>query len=117
VDSRKTAPCTKSRRGCKIALRHRGGFQLLPLHHLRAGVLGHFPRPASFSRQIETSVTFLWYAVFAGNGLRSNGVDDLPPSTSGCSILPIARFLWAGGFWLTPTPGPRSRAMKKPRPL
>ena len=29
---------------------------------------------------------------FAGDGLRSDGVDDLPPSKSGCSILPIVRY-------------------------
>jgi hypothetical protein len=33
---------------------------------------------------------FLWYSVVASKGLRSDGVDDLPPSKSGSSILPIA---------------------------
>jgi hypothetical protein len=33
---------------------------------------------------------FLWYSVVASEGLRSDGVDDLPPSKSGSSILPIA---------------------------
>ena len=39
---------------------------------------------------------FLWYDVFVGDGLRSDGADDLPLSTSVCSILPIARLLRAG---------------------
>jgi hypothetical protein len=39
---------------------------------------------------------FLWYDVFVGDGLRSDGEDDLPLSTSVCSILPIARLLRAG---------------------
>jgi hypothetical protein len=46
--------------------------------------------------QIETLVTLLWYGLVAGGGLRSNGVDDLPLSTSECSILPTARRLRAG---------------------
>src|SRR5688572_23394238 len=40
----------------------------------------------------DTLVTFLWYGVFAGGGLRSVGEDALPSSTSVCSILPTARF-------------------------
>jgi hypothetical protein len=41
--------------------------------------------------------SFLWYGGFAGEGLRSDGVDDLPLSKSGCSILPIARRLSGRG--------------------
>ena len=40
----------------------------------------------------DTFVTFLWYNVVAGGGLRSVGEDALPSSMSVCSILPIARF-------------------------
>ena len=60
-------------------------------------------QPSAPKAQIETQVTFVWYGQVVGDGLRSNGVDDLPPSTSRCSILPIARHLRAGVFWLTPT--------------
>jgi len=40
---------------------------------------------------------FVWYGGLAGEGLRSDGADDLPPSKSGCSILPIARRLLGRG--------------------
>src|SRR5215213_2812914 len=40
---------------------------------------------------------FVWYGVGAGEGLRSDGVDDLPLSKSGCSIPPIARHLSGWG--------------------
>ena len=41
---------------------------------------------------------FLWYGGVASEGLRSDGVDYLPPSKSGCSILPLARHLRAGAL-------------------
>ena len=41
---------------------------------------------------------FLWYGGLAGEGLRSDGVDDLPSSKSECSILSIARRLSDRGF-------------------
>jgi hypothetical protein len=44
-------------------------------------------RPFVVDRNIRH---FLWYSVVASEGLRSDGVDDLPLSKSGCSILPIA---------------------------
>jgi hypothetical protein len=34
--------------------------------------------------------------VVAGDGLRSVGVEDLPPTKSVCSILPTARYLRVG---------------------
>ena len=40
----------------------------------------------------------MWYGGGAGEGLRSDGVDDLPLSKSECSILPIARRLSDRGF-------------------
>src|SRR5215211_4528378 len=52
---------------------------------------------------IETSVTFLWYGGVAGGGLRSVGWKYPAPSTSACSILPIARRLRAG-VWTFPRP-------------
>ena len=106
----------KKSAGFKIAWHYRGGFiRLCPPRYLRAG--GFWltpPRPASFSQWIETSVTFLWYGLVASDGLRSNGVDDLPPSTSQCSILPIARLYGPGSS------EPPARALgqqKEPRPL
>ncbi len=76
-----------------------------PPHHLRAGEGAcKYTRPALVLQRNDTLVTFLWYDVFAGDGLRSNGVDDLPPSKSVCFILPIARHLRAGTFHLPPSP-------------
>jgi hypothetical protein len=54
------------------------------------------PGPRSFYSEMIRSLLSLWYDVFAGDGLRSNGVDDLPPSKSVCFILPIARHLRGG---------------------
>ena len=62
---------------------------------------------------IETLVTYSWYAVVAGDGLRSNGVDALPPSKSECSILPTARFYGPGSRTLPPA---RSDSLLLPRP-
>jgi hypothetical protein len=45
------------------------------------------PQPFVVERNI---CHFVWYSVVASEGLRSDGVDDLPPSKSGSSILPIA---------------------------
>src|SRR5215203_265567 len=50
-------------------------------------------RPFVVDRNIRH---FVWYGGVAGEGLRSDGVDDLPLSKSVCSILPIARHLRAG---------------------
>src|SRR5215211_817232 len=50
-------------------------------------------RPFVVDRNIRH---FVWYGGVAGEGLRSDGVDDLPLSKSICSILPIARHLRAG---------------------
>src|SRR5215208_1287528 len=50
-------------------------------------------RPFVANRNIRH---FVWYGGVAGEGLRSDGVDDLPLSKSVCSILPIARHLRAG---------------------
>jgi len=58
----------------------------------RAGSLSGF-RPFVLDRNIRH---FLWYGGVAGEGLRSDGVDDLPLSKSVCSILPIARHFRAG---------------------
>jgi hypothetical protein len=55
-------------------------------------------RPFVVNRNI---CNFLWYGGVeggAGEGLRSDGVEDLPLSKSGCSILPIARRLSGRGF-------------------
>jgi hypothetical protein len=54
---------------------------------------------------------FVWYGVGAGEGLRSDGVDDLPLSKSGCSILPIARHLSGWG----PTGAPAFSRSAPPR--
>src|SRR5215208_1426268 len=50
-------------------------------------------RPFVANRNIRH---FVWYGGVAGEGLRSDGVDDLPLSKSVCSILPIARHFRAG---------------------
>src|SRR5215210_8573744 len=47
---------------------------------------------------------FLWYGGLAGEGLRSDGVDDLPLSKSGCSILPLARRLLGRASYGVPRP-------------
>lgn len=39
----------------------------------------------------ETFITYLWYGLEAGDGLRSVGAESLPPSKGVCSILPTAR--------------------------
>jgi hypothetical protein len=49
-------------------------------------------RPFGVDRNI---CNFLWYSEGADEGLRSDGVDDLPLSKSVCSILPLARHLRA----------------------
>ena len=66
-------------------------------HQGRAEVLGFLPGFRFFvvDRNIRH---FLWYGGVAGEGLRSDGVDDFPPSKSGCSILPLARHLRAGAL-------------------
>ena len=46
----------------------------------------------------ETLVTYLWYGGVAGDGLRSVGVEALPPSKGACSILPTVRHLRAGAL-------------------
>src|SRR5918998_3975567 len=51
---------------------------------------------------LETFVTYLWYGVGAGDGLRSVGAEALPPSKGACSILPTARHFWAGARTLRP---------------
>src|SRR5215204_3798069 len=76
-----------------------------PLHMFPAGlshqgpaeVLGSLSGYRSFvvDRNIRH---FLLYGGVASEGLRSDGVDDLPPSKSGCSILPLARRLRAGAL-------------------
>src|ERR687898_2166570 len=53
----------------------------------------------------ETLVTCLWYSGVAGDGLRSVGVEALPPSKGACSILPTVRHLRAGALGDT-SPGP-----------
>ena len=63
--------------------------------------------------QIETFVTFLWYGGVAGGGLRSVGWKYPTPSTSGCSILPIARRFYGLGFWTFPPA--RALAQRKGR--
>ena len=64
-------------------------------------------KPRSVVRErcllFETLVTYLWYGGVAGDGLRSVGVEDLPLTKSGCSILPTARLLRVG----VQLPGPR----------
>jgi hypothetical protein len=95
-----------------------------------------FSRPASSPRRIETSVTFLWYGVVAGGGLRSDEL-GVPASKSVCSILPTARRLRAGVLTLPPAracfdtitfrgrgsfvatslPGPFSRSLTGASPL
>src|SRR5215211_2971214 len=66
----------------------------------QAGSLSGF-RPFVLDRNIRH---FLWYGGVAGEGLRSDGVDDLPLSKSVCSILPIARHLRAGEVFNGSTP-------------
>jgi hypothetical protein len=48
-----------------------------------------------FLAYICNNSSFLWYSEGAGEGLRSVGVEVLPPSKSICSILPTARRLRA----------------------
>jgi hypothetical protein len=55
--------------------------------------------------RIETFVTYLWYGVGAGDGLRSVGVEALPPSKGACSILPTARHFRAGALGHFTRPG------------
>jgi hypothetical protein len=74
----------------------------LTILHKKSSPFPPVPQP-----RIETSVTFLWYGVVAGDGLRSVGVEALPPSKGACSILPTARHLRAGASPGYGYPGPR----------
>jgi hypothetical protein len=67
----------------------------------------HYPTaPVPDLVSIETFVTYLWYGVGAGDGLRSVGAEALPPSKGACSILPTARHFWAGARTLHPARWP-----------
>jgi hypothetical protein len=59
---------------------------------------------AALSR-FATLVTCLWYSGVAGDGLRSVGVEALPPSKGACSILPTVRHLRAGALGHFTRPG------------
>jgi hypothetical protein len=65
-------------------------------------------RPASLSQWIETSVTFLCYAVLAGGGLRSVG----PQPNQERVLYPAHRPRFTGRG-LPIFPGPHSRATKR----
>src|SRR5215211_1959014 len=72
-------------------------------------------RPFVVDRNIRH---FVWYGGVAGEGLRSDGVDDLPLSKSVCSILPIARHLRAGESSAGhANPGPRLAAKASGGPI
>src|SRR5215207_6703040 len=50
-------------------------------------------RPFVVDRNIRH---FVWYGGVAGEGLKSDREEALPLSKSGCSILPLVRWLQAG---------------------
>src|SRR5829696_7227129 len=65
-------------------------------------------RTAHHQPEIETSVTFCGMMGFAGDGLRSDGVDDLPYPRAGalsCPSSAIARRRKGGGLPTVDGPG------------